>query len=289
MQRNAPFRTILIDFLFFMTGSIIYAISVNCFTEPNNIAPGGITGAAILINALTPLPIGLTTIALNLPLFIWAMRATGLHSVAKSIVAVFMTSIVIDVTAPILPQYQGDTLLATIFAGVLAGAGLAMFFLRGGTTGGTDLAASLIARHIRHIPIGKLIMIIDLPIVLLSIPVFRSIESPMYALIIIFISTKVIDAILYGMDSGTGKLLFIISEKRAEVQEEILHALNRGVTIVPARGSYTGQERDMLMVAVRRPEAQKVYAMVQQLDPNAFIIAADANDITGEGFRGFQQ
>lgn len=277
-----------LDGVFFVAGSLLFAVSVNIFTAPNEIAPGGVTGAATLIRALSGLPIGATTIALNLPLFLWGIHELGARAMLKSAAAVILSSVAIDATAPVLPAYHGDLMLTAIFGGVLAGAGLSLIFIRGGTTGGTDLAANLIGRRLRHLSMGRLILLIDLPIVLLSILVFGSIESPMYALIVIFITTKVIDAVLYGADAGTGKIMFIISKESAKIKHDILYGLSRGVTELRARGSYTGRDAEVLLVAVRRPEVYRTYDLITKADPSAFIIVADAGEITGEGFREFK-
>lgn len=284
MNRTRASRLAL-DGACFLLGSLLFASSVNIFTAANDIAPGGVTGAAILLQSLFGLPIGVTTIVLNVPLFLWGIRELGWSPMAKSAVAVVLTSLAIDLTAPLLPVYRGDAMLVSIFGGVLAGAGLGLIFMRGGTTGGTDLAASLIARRMRHVSIGKLILLIDLPIVLLSIPVFHSFESPMYALIVIFITSKVVDTVLYGTDAGTGKVMFIISRESEKIKHEILFTLNRGVTELRARGSYTGREAEVLLVAVRRPEVYRTYDLVYTADPDAFIIVSDAGEITGEGFK----
>ncbi len=272
---------LLIDGICFVLGSLLFACSVNIFTAPNGIAPGGITGAATLIREVSGAPIGVMSIVLNVPLFIWGIRARSAKSMLKSAVAVALVSVAIDLTAPLLPVYQGDGMLVAIFGGVLSGAGLALIFLRGGTTGGTDLAASLLARRVPHIPVGQLLILIDMPIVLLSAIVFHSIESPMYAIIVIYLTSKVIDGVLYGADSG--KLLYVVSSENERIKREIL-LLPRGVTELYARGSYTGRNFEVLLVAVRRAEVYRVRQIILAADPNAFVIAAEASQIMGEGF-----
>ena len=206
-----------VDALFFLAGSVLYAVAINMFTAPNNIAPGGATGIATLVNYLSGAPIGTVMLLLNVPLFIWGWLELGYRFVARTIAATVSTSAVLDLLAPFLPQYQGDTMLAAIFGGIFAGAGLALIFMRGGTTGGSDLVARLIARHFRHISMGRLILIIDVAVVLASAAVYRNYESPLYALIVIFINTRLIDNILYGVDEGNGKMMFIISQKSREI------------------------------------------------------------------------
>lgn len=278
---------VVLDGIFFIFGSLLIALSINTFTAPSGIAPGGATGAAILLNALFSWPIGITNLVINIPLFIWGIHATGARSMVKSAVAVLLSSLTIDVTANLLPPYLGDAMLASIFGGVLMGAGLALIFMRGGTTGGTDLAAVLIARRVPHISVGKLILLIDLPIVLFSVPVYGSIESPMYALITIFLTSRIVDAILCGTGAGgagTGKLILIISKNSDRIKQEILYRLVRGITELPAKGSYSGEPTEVLLVAVRRPQVARIHDLIREADPDAFVIVADAEEILGAGF-----
>ncbi len=279
------YRNTIIDVICFIAGSLLYAVSVNTFTAPNNIAPGGVTGLATLANALVGTPIGVMTVLCNIPLFVWGIRQTGWRMMIKSAVAVVTTSLAIDFTATLLPHYQGDYMLVCIYGGITAGAGLGLIFLRGGTTGGVDLAANLLIHKVRHLSLGKLILLIDLPIVALSAFVYDSMESPLYAIIVIFLTSKVIDTMLYGADAGTGKLLFIMSGQLDQIRDTILFDLSRGTTELRARGSYTKQDRDVLLVAVRRAEIHRTFDMIYAADPDAFIIVADASEITGEGFK----
>lgn len=276
---------LLVDGLFYIVGSVIFALSVNMFTAPNNIAPGGMTGIATMLNYLVGAPIGIAIIVLNLPLFIWGFVEAGWKFLGKTLAGTIISSLVIDLTAPITPAYQGDMLLTTVFGGVLSGLGLALIFVRGATTGGTDLAATLIKRRFRHISLGKLLLAIDLIVVVLSAVVYKNLESPLYAIIVIFITTKVVDAILYGTDRGTGKMMFIISPKNPEIAQRVLDEMDRGVTYLKSKGGYSGRDGEVLLCAVRRQEVHKTFDIVHQEDPDAFIIVGEAGDITGEGFK----
>ena len=275
----------ILDAVMFLLGSFIFAVSVNTFTSPNNIIPAGLTGIATMINYLFGAPIGITAILLNLPLFIWGIIEVGYQFIAKTIVATILSSIMIDLTAPFLPRYTGDTLLACIFGGLLLGIGLAFIFMRGGTTGGTDLIASLLSKHFRFLSLGKLILIEDLLIVVASAFVYRSFESPLYAILIIYISTKLIDSMLYGTDIGTGKMMFIVSPQNKEIAKKIMEDIGRGVTALKSRGGYSDVEGEVLLCAVGRQQVYKTYDLIRSIDPKAFIIVGDAGEIMGEGFR----
>lgn len=277
------------DILSFVAGSLIYAVSVNVFTAPNRIAPGGVTGISTMISYITHWPIGMLALLLNVPIFIWAIIEIGYQLVGKTIIATVFVSFAIDLSAMIIPKYHGDHMLAAIFGGILEGVGLSLVFMRGGTTGGSDMVARLLGRHFRNVSMGKLMLAIDLAVVSFSAIVYQSMESALYAVIAIFVSTRLIDAILYGTDVGTGKLLFIMSEKNDQIAKDILTDMDRGVTVLQSRGAYSGREGEVLLCAVRRYEVFKVKDIVRSNDKNAFMIVGDAGEISGEGFRVVKQ
>lgn len=278
-------KTLAKDLLFFAMGSLLDAVSVKMFTAPNHIVSGGVTGLSVVCNYLFHTPIGAIAFLINIPIFLWAIVEIGYKLVAKTFVATLLSSLAIDLVGYVVPPYEGNLMLAAIFGGVLEGVGLALVFTRGGTTGGTDLVARLLGRRFRHLSMGKLMLGVDFVIISIAALAFQSIESALYALITIFVSTRLIDTILYGTDMGNGKMLFIISEKNEEIAQRILIELDRGVTALKSRGLYSGREGEMLLCAVRRYEVSKVYDIVHMLDPNAFVIVGEAGEITGEGFR----
>lgn len=284
-DKKAVVKNYIIDAAMFLLGSFIFAVSVNTFTSPNNVVPAGFTGVASMLNYAFNFPIGLTIIALNIPFFIWGIFLIGYKFIIKTIVATLMSSLVIDITEPFLPKYTGDMMLACISGGLLLGIGLAFIFMRGGTTGGTELIASLLGVYLKHISIGKLILVVDMIVVLTTAFVYKSFESPMYAVIIIFVSTKIMDSMLYGTDIGTGKMMFIISSKSEEISDRILIDLDRGVTKLKSVGGYSGIEGEVLLCAVRRQEVYKTYDIAKKIDPRVFIIVGDAGEIVGEGFK----
>lgn len=285
LQSKSRGKTLALDALFFITGALIDAVAVNVFTAPNHIAPGGITGIGTMLNYLFQTPIGLVNMIINIPIVIWAIVEIGYKLVAKSIAAIIIFSVAIDTMGLVLPAYDGNPFLAAIFGGVLEGIGLALVFMRGSTTGGTDMIARLLGKHFRHLSMGKLMMAVDLVIVAASALVYQKLESALYAIIAIFVSTRMIDTLLYGTDSGNGKLYFIISKKSDEIRQRILEDIDRGVTIIPIQGGYSGQEGEMLLCAVRRYEVTKINDIIHSADRDAFVIVGEAGEITGEGFR----
>lgn len=273
------------DVLLYFVSGCIFAVAVRVFTAPNKIAPGGVTGISTMLNYAFGLPIGLVTFLLNVPIFIFSLMEIGYKIVTKTIVASFLTSFAIDWFGSMLPAYKGDPMLAAIFGGLLEGVSLAMVFRRGATTGGTDMVARLLQRHFRHLSTGRLMMSVDVVVVISSAIVYRRIESVLYAVIYLFVSTNVIDEILYGSDIGRGKILWIVTQYPDGISQRIFKEVDRGVTAIHSKGMYSGREGEVLMCAVSRSEVYQVMDLVKDEDKDAFIIAGEAAQIRGEGFR----
>ena len=278
-------KTILLDLAFMAAGAVVYAVSVNAFTSPNNIAPGGVTGIATMLNYLFSTPIGLVAFLINIPIILWAVVEIGYKLVAKSVAAILLSSVAIDLLAPIIPSYQGNMILVALFAGLCEGLGLSLTFLRGATTGGTDMLARLLGRRMPHLSMGKLMLAVDGAVVAVSAFVYGSVENAMYACIVIFVSTRLIDSILYGTDVGTGKLFFVMSPKVRQMGDRIIREVDRTVTYLDSHGGYTNEPGETMLCAVRRFEVFQVQAIIREEDRDAFVIVGDAGQITGEGFR----
>lgn len=277
-------KTAFIDYLIIALGSIIYAISVVSFTSPNNIAPGGMTGIATMLNYLFGLPIGTFIFILNIPLFIWGAIENGKGFLTKSVIGTAFISIAIDALTQILPVYTGDTILASVFGGILYGVGLGFIFYRGGSTGGTDIIALNIHKHLPHISTGTIILIADMVTLGMAFFVYNSLESVLYAVVAIFVSIRVIDTISYGTSRGNGKLMFIITKNYDEVSNGIMKNIERGVTLLDGEGAYSGEKKRVVMCAVRPQQVYKITSNVREVDPNAFVIVTTAGTIQGRGF-----
>ena len=285
MEKRKKVKEALLDFLFILAGSVVYALSVNAFTPPNRIAPGGVTGLSTLINYVFGTPIGLMAFFINIPIILWAILEIGYKLVIKTMIAIVVSSLMIDLFSYFIPAYRGDMLLVALFAGICEGVGLSLTFIRGATTGGTDMLARLLGRRLPHLSMGKLMLVIDGVIVVISAFVYGSIENAMYACIVIFVSTKIIDAILYGTDSGTGKLFFVMSPKVRSMGDRIIKELDRTVTYLDSHGGYTKEPGETMICAVRRFEVYQIQSIIREEDRDAFVIVGDAGEITGEGFR----
>lgn len=284
-MQTKKLRNFLLDALFMTLGAMAYAVCVNAFTAPNNIAAGGVTGVATMLQYVFGTPIGLMVLLINVPIVIWGMVEIGYKLVVKTLAAVVLSSVMIDLFAHFIPAYRGDPILVAIFAGVCEGLGLSLTFIRGATTGGTDMVARLLGRKIPFLSMGKLMLAIDGVIVATSAFVYGSIENAMYACIVIFVSTSLIDSILYGTDAGTGKLFFVMSPKVREMGERVMAEVERGVTYLDSQGGYSKEPGQTLLCVVRRFEVFQVQAIIKEVDKSAFVIVGDAGEITGEGFK----
>ncbi len=271
-----------IDVICWVIGSFIYAAAINMFSIPNKLSLGGFTGISTILNSLFGTPVGLTMFLLNVPFFLIAFKVFGLKFIVKTAIATALCSVAIDIKIPFLPSYTGDTLLAACFCGVLSGIGLAIIFIRDATTGGTDVIAKLVHKKFQHISIGTVILLADALVAITSGIVYKNFESVLYAAIVIFISSRTIDYIIYG--TGGGKMLLIVTDYADEIIKAITEELSRGVTVLPVKGGYTGEDKNMLMCAIRSHEIAKLNRIIRSVDEKAFVIVTEAGEILGEGF-----
>lgn len=272
-----------LDIIFCGGGCIIYSAAISVFLDGNDIAQGGVTGLAMLINSIFPLlPIGAVSLFLNTPLFIIAFKKIGGRFIIKSFLVTVFLSFFIDALS-FLPSYKGDKMLSVIFCGVLSGLSMALILMRNLTSGGTDILAKLIKMKKPHLSMGRLILISDFIVVILSGVVYKNAESAMYSLILIFVSSSVLDKILFGLtDSRT---LMIITSNWQKISLVIMSELGRGISVININGGYTGKERKMLFCALKRSEVNFVAKTITEFDKNAFTIVLPSSEIIGEGFK----
>lgn len=268
--------------IMWVIGCSLYSIGVCCFAVPNSIAQSGFTGIAVIVNHVFSLPVGIVNLALNIPMLILMWIFLGRQLVARTLWVTVILSTALDVFGAIMPTYTGDKLLASLFCGILEGAGLGLITITGATSGGTDIVARLIHKKWKFITIGKVVLVADALVIISNMIVFRSIESGLYAIITIFASTRLIDSMVYG--TGNGKMLMIITEKPEEISKAIITSSHRGVSIVPVVGAYTGENKNMLICVARRHEIPGIIRTAKAIDHKTFIIVSEANEILGEGF-----
>lgn len=287
--KTIKLKNIAIDTLFSIIGTSIVALGIYLFTAPNNIAPGGVSGIATMVQYLFGFRLGLVSLAINIPLLILAWFKIGKEYTIKSILSTLVFFLVYDYIYEMLnvPQYTSNPLLAAIFGGVLTGFGLAIIFLRGGSSAGTDILGRFFQKKYPHISIGKMLLYIDAVIVFVSMIVFSSLEVSMYALITIYVSAKMIDTIIYG--GNASKMVYIISPKADEISEYITLKMQRGATFLSGRGAYLKKDVNVLICAMRLNEFPQLKKFIHEIDPQAFVIASDASEIFGEGFKEIKE
>ena len=268
-------------------GAVIYALAFVWFVAPNQIAMGGVTGLAQIVNALVPvLPVGVLSILVNVPLFLAGWRLLGGRLLVSSLYAMAVSSLAIDVIAWMHTFPPMDPILATLYGGAGMGVGLGLVFSQGATTGGTDIIGKLLKLKFPWLPIGKLVMIPDMVVVILAAVVFGTVNAALYGLIQMYLLSKVMDMILYGWD--TSRVAYIITDRWEETVQGLLD-MNRGVTLLQGKGAYTGAEKQVLLVAFRQREIVPIKRMLREIDPKAFFIVCDAHEILGEGFGDYQK
>lgn len=238
---------------------------------------------AILINRFTSLPIGTLTFLINIPLLIASWLFLGKSRTLKTLKTVFILTVILDfVVTPYVPVYTGDRMVSCIFGGVLVGASLAVVFMRGSTTGGGDIAAKLLQKFRPHMQTGTAVMVTDMVIIAASMLVFRNIESGLYGLINMVVSTYVIDVILYGMNKST--MVTVMSPKVEEIAKELMEHLGRGCTFFKSRGAYSRVDGETLICVVDRKQFYKAKKIIYGIDEDAFVIVSEAKEVYGEGF-----
>ena len=261
---------------------VLYALSFNWFYAPNDFTVGGFTGISQIINFFIPvLPVGVMIIVLNVPLFIVGLKKFGFAFLVKSIYTMALSSVLIDVVDVIHQFSPMDQLLACLYGGVTLGVASGLIFREEATTGGSELGAWIVRSHVERLSIGNICLGIDLTIILIYAAVFRSLNNALYGALALYITTKVLDLVVYGQN--TAKLAYIISDKYEEIMQEMI-ARDMGATLLNGKGIYTGSERPLLLCAVRNKEVVSIKRFIKELDPDAFFIVCDASEVLGEGF-----
>jgi uncharacterized membrane-anchored protein YitT (DUF2179 family) len=270
-------------------GSFILAAGFVLFITPYKIVPGGVYGISIVLHYLFGTPVGMVALAFDIPLTIIGIKVLGPRFGMKTVVGFVLTAVFVDGLTYFYgtePLVEGDALLSSIFGGLFLGVGLGMIFKSRATSGGTDIVAMMISKYTR-LPVGQLMIAVDSAIVLIGLAVFQDWKIPLYSLIVIFITGKVIDTILEGMNYD--KVLLIISEKTTEIRDKIIIDLNRGGTLLNGQGLYNHQDRQIVFTVVNRRETVMLQDYIHRIDPKAFVTVINANEILGEGFKSLKE
>ena len=272
-------RETLMAYAQIFIGSVIGAAAYPTFLIPNNIAPGGLTGVATILNYLAGWPVGITALVLNIPLFLIGYRTMGKVFAFRSLVATALFTILIDIL-PLKPVSE-DPLLGTLFGGVVLGIGLGLILRGGATTGGSDMIARMVHRRFSFITVGMFLFALDF-LVVLAAAIFIGGTQALYAMIDIYVCGRVIDAVMVGF--GGNKACFVMTDAWQKITGRVLNEIERGCTLLEAKGAYSGTSRPVVMCVMSRQEMTALKRIVQEEDEKAFMFITDAHEALGEGF-----
>lgn len=270
------------ELLLMLLGTAMIALGIQWLYDPAGLVTGGVTGAAIIVKSLSggKIPLWFTNILFNIPVFLIAWRVKGKRFIGRTLIGTVMLSLWLYII-PAGDMAKGDYILAAVFGGVISGAGMGFVLLARATTGGTDMMAVLVQSRLRHYSVVQILQVIDGIVVLAGLYVF-GIQAGLYAIVAIFVTSKISDALLEGMKYS--KTAFIITSRSQEVAETIMERLDRGVTGLFAKGMYSGEEKCVLYCVVEPKQIVELKDIVAEFDPDAFVIVSDAREVLGEGF-----
>jgi len=263
-------------------GALLLAANVNLFLAPNRVVSSGVTGIGMLLHYRWGWPIGVTTLVLNIPILAAGIKwSGGWRLLVRSVYATAVMTIGIDLLALVLPPIQGEPLVFTLFGGALDGIGIGLVLRGQGTTGGTDIIAQILNRT-RGIRFGTTFVVVN-SVILLAAAGQVGLVPALYALIVNFVSGRVVDSVQEG--TGYARAFFILSARNEEIQQAILEGLERGVTLMDVRGGYTQAPQSALYVVVSRSQVTRLKRLISEHDPAAFVVVSEAHEVLGEGFR----
>lgn len=287
MEKDLKFKKLLMKFILITIGAVIYSMGIAVFLDPNSLAPGGVTGIAIILNRLTGFKTGTLVLLINLPILAFGWWKFGTKFILSTMYVTFSSSFFINSMNDYIINKNGvithDLLLSGAIGGALMAIGIAIVFRQGATTGGTDIIIRALRQKYKHIKSGTIFIITDAIIVSASAIIFRNIEIALYAAVTIVVSNFVLDSVLYGGDSA--KLLYIISNNQEKIAKRILDELEIGITYLKAEGAYTQKDKKVIMCICRKYNYTKIRDIIKEEDTDAFFIVSNANEVFGDGYK----
>ena len=281
MKKSAG--TVAADIFFECLGSFLIAIATYNFVLYAEFPMSGFSGIALIVYRLFGFPIGWTTILLNIPVALLCYKVIGRGFMLRSLRCMVISSLMVDYVAPLLPFYTGERMLAAISAGVIGGIGFAMIYMRNSSTGGSDFIVMAAKAMHPHLKLGSIVFAADFLVVLASGWIFRDVNGIIYGIIINFLFSVVIDKVMYGLNAG--KVAFVVTDDGEKICQAVDACCDRGSTILPAKGGYSGQKRQVVMVAGSTKDMYSIEKAVKQADPECFMIIMESSEVHGEGFR----
>lgn len=280
---NYTLRDVTLDLLFTVFGTALVGFALSMFTIPNDIAPGGVSGLATALAYISPIRVSVWTLIMNIPLMIAAWRRLGPRAIFFTLISTVLLSSFIEIGQRFLPQYTSDALVASLMGGVVSGLGMGLLFIRGVSTGGTDLLALILKKLLPNVPTGTLLMCVDATVVVIATVIFRDFDVAIYSAITIYVCSKLIDTLTQGVDYA--KVIYTVTQHGEEVARALNEHTDRGSTLIPAFGGYTGEGKQIVMTVTRRSVVAQTLRLIRQTDPKAFTFVMDSTEVHGEGFR----
>lgn len=281
-MKRSKTAALITAYIKIVIGSALYAAGFQFFLYENEIVAGGVTGISMIINYLTGLPVGVMTIVINIPLFAFAWKKFGIRFIIASLAGMLVSSVLLDLCALVTLNITTDAFLASVYGGIITGLGLGLVYSGGGTTGGIDIAAKFLRRRHPHINFGTLILILDAIIIAVFAVLFKKYDSAMFAVVSIFITSKVIDLVLYGVSNS--KLCYIITDDSEGINAAISERTGRGVTLLHGQGGYTREDKEIILCVIKPQQIVELRRIVHEIDENAFVIVSDSREVFGNGF-----
>lgn len=277
----------IIRYICITLGCLLYAIAIALFLDPNNLAPGGVSGIAIVMKEFFPmLPgVGMLILIFNIPIMLLGIWKFGIKFILSSVYTLVVSSIMIDVLPSVLHvrAITTEPMLAAVIGGAIFGLSLGMMFRLETTTAGMDIIVKIIRQKKPHLKTGQIYILLDIAVLVASAIAFKNIEVALYAAIAIAVSSTIMDKTLYGADQAT--LVYIVSDHRKIIAVRMMQELNLGVTMIKAIGAYNSEQTEVIMCVMRKHNLVKVRNLLKETDPNAFMIISSANEVFGEGFK----
>ncbi len=264
-------------------GCLIAGASFSFLTYPNSIVSGGLTGIAQILNLLTGLPVGVMIIVMNIPLFLVAWKKFGLRFIIYSLIGMVGSSVAIDLFNLFHITLTDDILLAAVYGGLMKGLGYGLIFTTGGTSGGTDILSRLLRRKYGYIQLGTIGLVLDTVVVVAFAVIFKRFDAAMYTIITMFVSSRVVNLLLYG--TANSSVCYIITIHPHTIAQRIGVSLRRGATLLKGEGAYSGEERDVVLCAVKRQQIPALKKLVSDIDGNAFVIITQSHEVFGKNFQ----
>lgn len=283
-DRIRRIRTILRALFLITIGTLIYSAGISLLIDPNDLAPGGVSGISIMLSRFTPIPTGTWILIINIPLLAFGWWKLGRKFIIKTCYATVMTSLFTNLLSTI-PPVTNDLICAVVLGGIAVGTGIGLVFRAGGTTGGMDIIVKLLRLKYPYLKSGSIFLALDMLVVIASGFVFQNLTLAVYAGIVIALDAKVMDVILYGQDEA--RLIYIISDKHVQIASRLMEELNIGVTYLEGEGAYTEKNKMIILCATRKQRSPEVINIVKEEDARAFLIVSSANEIFGEGYKSY--